>query len=161
MSNYLNIGHVTGPFGIKGEVKINSLSNHLDKIFVKGNVLHILDKTYIIKNARAHKNAYLVSFEGLDDISLIDDILKKDVYVTREEIHLNDDEYLNVELLEYTIYENDNKIGLVDELLFSKKDTYITSGKLIIPLIDKYFEKVDIKTKRIYVKNIKELRLWK
>ena len=159
MSSYLNIGHVTGPFGIKGEVKINSLSNHLDKIFVKGNVLHILDKTYIIKNARAHKNAYLVSFEGLDDISLIDDILKKDVYVTREEIHLNDDEYLNVELLEYTIYENDNKIGLVDELLFSKKDTYITSGKLIIPLIDKYFEKVDTKNKRIYVKNIKELRL--
>ena len=159
MSSLLNIGHITGPFGIKGEVKINSLSNHLDKIFKVGNTLHIMDNSYVIKTVRSHKNAYLVSFEGLDDISKIDNILKKDVYVTRDEINLSKDEYLNVELLEYEIYEKDNKIGLVDELLFSKKDTYITSGKLIIPLIPKYFEGVDTDKKIIYVKDVKELSL--
>ena len=43
----LYIGYITGPFGLKGEVKILSETNHKNDIFKVGNSLYIDNKKYI------------------------------------------------------------------------------------------------------------------
>lgn len=158
MDNLVYIGYITGPFGLKGELKVSSESNHLDKIFKIGNKFYINNKEYIIKKYHFHKT-HLVTFEGFEDINLINDLLKKDIYVSREELNLQEGEYLYIDLIGCKIIDGSDEIGIVDDLLYNKNTIFIKSGNLIIPIIDKYLEKVDTKEKIIYVKGSKELML--
>ena len=155
----INVGFISGPFGIKGEIKVISNVNHLDKIFKIGNSLYINNQKYIIKNSHIHKNNYLLLFNELDNINKLDNILKKDIYIKREDINLNNNEYLNIELINCKVIDN-KEIGIVKEVLFNKKDLFIKlNNNIIIPLVDKYLVKVDINNKIIYVKNSNELKI--
>ena len=155
----INVGFISGPFGIKGEIKVISNVNHLDKIFKIGNSLYINNQKYIIKNSHIHKNNYLLLFNELDNINKLDNILKKDIYIKREDINLNNNEYLNIELINCRVIDN-KEIGIVKEVLFNKKDLFIKlNNNIIIPLVDKYLVKVDINNKIIYVKNSNELKI--
>jgi len=160
MNNLVYVGYISGPFGIKGELKIISDSNHLDKIFKEGNNLIIDNNEYQIIKYHFHKH-HLVTFEGFEDINLINDLVKKDVYIKRESINLNDGEYLYADLIGCKIVDDGKKIGVVTDLLYNKKNIYIKSNNLIIPLVSKYFEKLDFENKIVYVKASKELMLWK
>ena len=154
----INVGYISGPFGIKGEVKVISNVNHLEKIFKIGNTLYIENEKYIIKKSHLHKNNYLLLFTDLDNINKLDKILKKNIYIKREEIQLNENEYLNFELLGFNVFD-DVEIGVVKEVLFNKKDTFIKLDSMIIPLVSKYLVKIDINNKKIYVKNSCELKI--
>lgn len=157
--NKIYVGYITGPFGLKGEVKIKSDINHTDMIFKSGNKLYIDDETYIINTVRYHKDNYLILFNDLDDISKVENLFKKDVYINRDEFNLSDDDYFISELYNLEIYESNVLIGKVEDILLNKKNIYIKSNDLIIPLIDKYIEKIDVKSGKICVKVVGELRL--
>lgn len=158
MNDLVYVGYITGPFGLKGEVKVSSDSNHLDKIFKVGNVLNIDNQEYIIKKYHFHKT-HLLTFEGYEDINKIEELLKKEVFIKRSDIALKNDEYLYADLLNCMIVDNEKEIGTVEDLLYNKNTVFIKSGNLIIPIIDKYFERVDIEKKIIYVKESEELML--
>ena len=66
----LYIGYITGPFGLKGEVKILSETNHKNDIFKVGNSLYIDNKKYIIESVKQNPNCEVIKFLGIDDISL-------------------------------------------------------------------------------------------
>lgn len=159
MDKLISIGFITGPFGLKGELKIISDENHLDKIFKIGNALYIDNNKYIIKTYRLQKNHHLVSFDGFEDINKIENLIKKNVYINKEDLSLENNEYLYIELYDLDIIDNNEIIGKVEEILFNKTTTFIKSGNLIIPMIPKYFDKVDLKNKKVYVKDTKELIL--
>lgn len=158
MNDLVYVGYISGPFGIKGQLKVISDSNHLDKILNVGNKLVIDNNEYLICNYHFHKH-HLVTLEGFEDINLINDLVKKDVYIKRSEIKLNEDEYLYADLLGCTILSEGNKMGVVTDILYNKSTIYLKSDNLIVPIIPKYIEKVDTKGKIVYGKNIKELVL--
>lgn len=159
MTDLLYLGYISGVFGLKGEVKLITDETHLDKILKPGNHLYIDNKEYTLVNYHYHNNHHLVTFDGFEDINKVDELLKKDVFFKKSEISLKDNEYLYIELIGFDIIDDNQKIGVVEEILFNKKCTFIKSGNLIIPLIDKYFEKVDLANKKIIVNNSKELML--
>ena len=159
MNNLIYIGYITGPFGLKGEVKVLSDNNHLDKIFIVGNKLIIDNNEVFIKTCRKHQNYYLITFYGFNDINQINQFLKKDIYISRKDLQLKDDEFLYSEIIGFDIIDTNKKIGVVEELLLNKDTVYIKSDNLIIPLIPKYLEKVDSNTKIVYVKSSRELIL--
>lgn len=159
MDEIFYIGFISGPFGIKGEVKLISDTNFSDKVFKVGNNLYIDDKPYKISNYHIHKNNHLITFEGYEDINKINDLIKKDVYINIKEIDLEDNEYLYIELLGYKIIDDNKELGTVEDILLSKKDFYVKCGNLIIPMIPKYLDRVDKVNKIVYVKNSGELIL--
>ena len=67
----LYIGYITGPFGLKGEVKILSETNHKNDIFKVGNSLYIDNKKYIIESVKQNPNCEVIKFLGIDDIECI------------------------------------------------------------------------------------------
>lgn len=155
----VNVGYITGAFGIKGEVKVQNSSNHEDLIYKENNTFYIDEKPYEISKIREYKGNYLVTFKGYEDINKTENFWKKDVYIERNNLNLKENDFLYEELLGLNIVFENKIIGTVKELLLSKKDIFIKDGSLIIPLIDKYFENVNLKKKEIYVKNAKELML--
>lgn len=157
MNNIIYVGYMTSFFGLKGEVKIACESNHKDKIFKVGNYLIIDNCSYEIQTYRTHSNYELVSFKDLDSIEKVEHLLKKNVYVNKDNLNFSKDEYLYIELIDLNIIENEKNIGIVKELLYNKKNIFIKSDDLIIPIIDNFIEKVDVGNKKIIVKNTKEL----
>ena len=115
----LYIGYITGPFGLKGEVKILSETNHKNDIFKVGNSLYIDNKKYIIESVKQNPNCEVIKFLGIDDISLTDEILKKEVYVNRNEINVD---YLLIELMNMDVYDNDKLMPVNDEKAFDMID---------------------------------------
>jgi 16S rRNA processing protein RimM len=137
MNNLVWVGSSAGPVGLKGEIKIITDINHQDKIFKVNNKLWINNVSYIIKTVREFKHNYIVSFEQFDDINQIDLLLHQDIFMNKEDIGLDKNEFLFSEIINFAIIDNQKKIGVVKEILLNKKDYFIKDGSLIIPMIDK------------------------
>ena len=159
MNDLISIGFISGPVGLKGELKVISQERFLDRIFKTGNIIYIDNIAYIIETARLFKGNYIISLEGYENINLIDVFLNKDIYIKKEDSLLNENEYLYSELFGFKIIDSQEEIGIVKEILLNKNNSFIKCDRLIIPLIDKYLVKIDLKNKVIYVKNSKELML--
>lgn len=159
MAKNVYIGKTHGPFGIKGEVKLSFESNLKDKVLKNGNDLIIDNIKYKIKQIRSNNKYDLITFEGYEDINLINNLLNKEVYFDKESINIKDeyfiDELLNLKIID----ENKKTLGSVEELLYNKNCLYIKTGELIIPMIDKYIDKVVISENVIYVQGVEDLKL--
>ena len=97
----------------------------------------------------------IIGFENINSIEKTNFILKKEVYVNKNEINISS--YLIGELPLASVYDNKVLLGKVSEVLYNKNCTYIKVNNLIIPLIDNFIEKIDINKSAIYVKNIGDL----
>ncbi len=159
--NKRNIGYITGPVGLKGEFKVYSESNHLAKIFIPNQELIINDQNYFINSVRKYKNHYIISLKDYSSIETIEKFLKKDVYINRDNLNLEEDEYLIGELIGYQIKENDYLIGNVETIYENKNTYFIKTHNYLIPLVPKYLVSVDNQHEIVYVKDIGELSVWK
>ena len=150
------IGKIVSTHGIKGELKILSDFDFKDKVFVVGKKLIIDDKEYEIKSYRVHKNFDMVTLDNYTDINEVLFLLKKDVYVSREELSFNNGEILDTELMEYKVLTNTGKVGIIKEI-FKASET----NKIIRVLFDKevlipysFIKSIDKNKKEIIVELI-------
>ena len=100
----------------------------------------------------------------LKDYNNINEVLKykgKNVYVNDSDIKLDNNKYLDEELIGLNvIYEDNNKGTIVDierydkTVLFNIKNN---DKEYLIPYNDNIIDKIDIINKRIYIKDIKGL----
>jgi 16S rRNA processing protein RimM len=126
------IGKIVSTHGIKGELKILSDFDFKDKVFVVGKKIIIDDKEYTIKSYRVHKNFDMVTLDDYTDINEVLFLLKKNVYVSKDELNFNDNEILDEELMEYKVLTNAGKVGIIKEI-FKASET----NKIIRVLFDK------------------------
>ena len=159
--NKVCIGKFVNTHGIKGEIRILSDLPNKDLLFKIGNKLIIDNDELIIKTYRVHKNYDMVTFEGIDDIN---DVLKyknKPVYINRDDIKFDDDEYLITDLIGLDIIFNDDFCGKIEDYMYNSSNYLLVinnnSKKYYIPLNDYFVKKVDLTGKKVYVENIKDL----
>ena len=151
----LKIGKVLGTHALKGELKIRSYSDFNDQRFVIGNKLYLnnIEDPFIIKTVRIHKGNYLVSFEGLQDINLVEKYVGSFVY------GLKDDEYFYDDLIGCKVKENDQVIGTVESIYFNGAQDILnvktTKKTIAIPYVDAFIVDEDIENKVIEVQLIK------
>ena len=126
------IGKIVSTHGIKGELKILSDFEYKSKVFVVDKKIIIDDKEYTIKSYRVHKNFDMVTLDDYKDINEVLFLLKKNVYVSKDELNLNNDEILDSELIEYKVLTNTGKIGIIKEV-FKASET----NKILRVLFDK------------------------
>ena len=151
----LKIGKVLGTHALKGELKIRSYSDFNDQRFVIGNKLYLnnIEDPFIIKTVRIHKGNYLVSFEGLQDINLVEKYVGSIVYGLKEDVVLDDD------LIGCKVKENDQVIGTVESIYFNGAQDILnvktTKKTIAIPYVDAFIVDEDIENKVIEVQLIK------
>ena len=130
----VHVGKVVTTHGIKGELRILSDFPYKDKVFVVGNNIIIDNKTYTIQSYRVHKNFDMVTLNDYHNINDVLFLLKKDVYVDYDNLKLDDNEYLDVELMEYTVITEDGSVGKVLEIFMASP-----TNKIIRVLLDKEY----------------------
>lgn len=156
------IGNVANIHGIKGEIKIYP---YTDDILNLTNLKSIyfdkeLKEKYKIKRSRVHKNMLVIKLEGINDANEALELKTKDVYIPRNALkELDDNTYYIEDLLFSDIVEEEsgNVIGKLTYVFNTgANDVYEVEredkSKIYLPAISDVIKKVDLKSKKIYVK---------
>ena len=161
------IGTIVGTFGNKGDLKINPLISPDDylslvkSIFVED--LNGKKQEFNVIRAKKHKNIYVFTLEGIDDMNVAEDLSGLSVYLsTLDFIELQENEYFYHQLEGLTAYSNDgNIIGKVDHIMQGGNDILVIkdeNGKeILIPFVDELVPEVNLKEKTITINAIEGL----
>jgi 16S rRNA processing protein RimM len=157
-------------FGFKGEIKLN-LHTDFPEQFVKGRVLNTDRGSLEIERYNPRKGTIkLVGIETLEDAKKLTNAR---VYSSKEEsqkyCNLEDGEYFWFDLIGSQIIEDGELLGVVKDISRLPTSDYLeikTASKLqeeglpksfLIPYIPQFIDRVDTDSKKIYVKNSKDI----
>lgn len=154
--DYICIGKLVNTHALKGEVRILSNFEFKAKVFKINGVLYVGNKKekVLIKSYRRHKSFDMVTFEGMESINDVLRLKGLKVYVTKEELNLNDDEVLPEELLEMNVISNDKNYGKITEYRSDNGNKMIRVNNKFIPYNKDFIIKIDKENKNIYYRDI-------
>lgn len=158
--NYLYIGKLVNTHGIKGEVRILSNFRHIDKAFLKDMKFYIGKdkKEYTVETYRKHKNFHMVVFKDNHDINLIEHLKGSFVYINKEDLKLEENTYLAIDLIDFSVIINDKLIGTITDVLDTPaNEVLVLDNKVMIPYVNAFINKVDIENKKVVVNEVKGL----
>ena len=161
---YLYVGKIVNTHGIKGELRIRSNFDKKELVFKPGVTLYI-GEGYVpekIVSYRPHKEFDMVVFEGYNNINQVLNYLKLNVYVKKEDLNLDENDYVLEELVGLNIVENGEVLGKVAEIVYNGSSVLLSVSALknfYIPHVSQYIKNVDFDKGEIEVSNAKDLIL--
>ena len=156
---YVLIGKLVNTHGLKGEVRILSDFKYKDRVFVPGMKIYIGKDKHeeVISTYRHHKVFEMITMDRYNDINEVLKYKGDYVFINREDIKLEGNEYLDEDIIGLKVYSLDKELGVVrkienhngNEILFvhGEKD-------VLIPYNFDIIESVDLEKKEMHVKNI-------
>ncbi len=163
MEELIIVGKVINFFGIKGELKIKSDFDKLDRVFKVGNYILINNEELKITSVRYHKNNILIRVNDINDINEVTKYIGYNVYFKKEDLNLESDEYILEDLLGTLVKDKDIILGEVIEVYTTNNTNYIKvknkDKTFLIPLIDNYIDHFDKEAKILYTLNGQSLSL--
>lgn len=163
---WYNVGRIVNTHGIKGEVRVISTTDFEDIRFAPGNRLAVFKKgdkkpTWVtIESARRHKNFILLTFEGLQNINLVEQFKEGLLKVTKdqlEEDELAENEYYYFEIIGCEVFsEEGEKLGTITDIIETgANDVWELKNpngkKHYIPYIEDVVKEIDIDEKKIII----------
>lgn len=162
----VRVGRILNTFGIKGELKVEIITDFPEERFQKGNVLSVdyegQSVSLKIKQVRYHKNNALLLFEGYEDINLVEKFKGLDLFISMKYVEPLDDGYYTFELIDLNVYLNGKQVGLVTEVESYPAQSVLRvktmEGKtFLVPFVDAFVEEMDLENKRIDIRNVEGL----
>lgn len=153
----IKIGKIVNTHGIKGELRLLSKFPYKDKVFINNMNIYIDKKDIeVINTYRKHKNFDMITLKRYSNINEVLKYKGKNVYVNKEDIILNDKEYLDEEIIGMTAIYKDNVKGTVTDIERYDKITLLKIDNndryYLIPYNYNLIDKID--DNKIYIKNI-------
>ena len=159
--DYVLIGKIVGTHGIRGELRIKSDFEYKNRVFQKGFKLFIGrdKKEEEINTYRHHKDFEMVTFPEYDNINQVLKYLKEDVYISRCDLHLNDNEYLEKDLIGLKVVQDGEIVGEILAITKvsdkNKVMEIVYRGKrILIPYHPDFILNLDLQNRKIEVKLI-------
>lgn len=157
---YVLIGKIVNTHGLKGEVRILSSFKYIDRVFIPGMKIYVgKDKIEEeINSYRHHKMFEMITMCGYDNINQILKYKGDYVFVNKEDIKLNDNEYLDEDIIGLKVICDDRELGIVRKIE-DHNGNYILVVKnddknYLIPYNFDIIINIDLEKKEMYVKNI-------
>lgn len=157
------IGEIVNTQGLKGELRIKLYEGYREN-FDNFTYFYVDGEKMVIEKHRFKKNLAIVKFEGLDDINAAEEYVQKKIYLYKEDIVLEAGEFLIDDVIGFEAIVDEVSVGeLVDIDLFKTSQGVLEvrsdSGSFMVPLHGNFIEKINMKKKKIYLKNIDGLEL--
>jgi len=158
----LYVGTVLSPHGLKGTLAIYSDTRPASGIagysfwYIGSAPTDV--KTYAVKRCWEHGKGMLVDLQDVSTRDLAESLKKQNIYVARDEVEVDDDEYLWEDLLGCHVYAADELLGEVvgleaygaqDILCIKSLPDMERQGEWMLPFIDDTIQSVDSDAKRI------------
>lgn len=160
---YLEVGKIVNTHGIKGEVRVQSVTNQAEIRYQAGNTLKVMlkdgkEKMLTVKTHRQHKSFDLITFEEITSIAEAETWIGAQLYVAIDQLNeVPEDEHYVHELIGMqVVQESGEVIGSLKEILFyPANDVWVVSRKnqkdLLLPAISEVIRSVDYATQTITI----------
>jgi 16S rRNA processing protein RimM len=154
---FLLLGQVLRPHGVRGEVRVQVLTDYPERIselktvFLGNDPAQPTATPYEVETARLHQDYVLLKFKNIADRNAAD--LLRDQYVMIDlpnAVPLEDDEFYLYELIDLTVQTAQGEVlGTIREVFETgANDVYIVDsdryGELLIPAHDETIVEIDL-----------------
>lgn len=157
---YILIGKIVNTHGLKGEVRILSSFKYKNKVFIPNMKIYI-GKDKIpeeINTYRHHKIFEMITMKNYNDINQILKYKGEYLFVNKEDIKLEKNEYLDEDIIGLNVYTDNKLLGIVKKIedhnsniiLLVKND----SKTYLIPYNFDIITNINLETKEMHVNNI-------
>ena len=130
MDNLIEVGLISKPHGINGQVKIKSLAfGNFD--FKNAKVLFIDKIPYEVENIFQNKDEFVCKFKEISSVENALRLKSKSVCAKRENVQKNKDDYFWQDLIGLNVVDNlGNNLGRVEDIQnFKSADVFYIKGK--------------------------------
>ncbi len=147
---YLKIAEIKATRGLKGEVKIKSLTNMQNNRFKIGNELFVIEngvyKPMIIVDYRVIKDIDILTFKGYDEINKIEKHVGSDLFIENiKPEDLEDNEYLIEDIVGLKVFQNHILKGYVKDVVTFPQGDYLEieteDGLKLVPFRNEFILK--------------------
>ena len=162
MTDYLRVGVITSPHGVKGEVNVFPTTDDANRFKKLKKVYIDTKKGYKecdIESVKFFKQMVILKFKGLDNRNDIEGLRNMDLLVDRENaVKLKPNENFICDLIDCEVFtDEDVKIGIIkDVMITGANDVYVVENddcqEILIPVIKDCVLDVDIDSKKIVIK---------
>ena len=167
MEDLFQVGIITSPHGVRGEVKVFPTTDD-NKRFkkLKDCYIEYKDELMLVKacGCKFFKNMVILKFEDFDNMNDVEKFRKCRILVDRENaVSLEEDEYFVADLIGISVVdENDNAIGVLSDVIETgANDVYVVNNEqdeeILIPAIKDCILAVDINARVMRVHLFKEM----
>ncbi|AAM24681.1 16S rRNA processing protein RimM [Caldanaerobacter subterraneus subsp. tengcongensis MB4] len=168
MADYYNVGKVTSPHGIRGEIKVYPLTNVPERFYDIPYIWVFDEKDipckYEIENVKiTSKGMVLLKLKGIDSRNDAEKLKGLFLKVDAENaLKLEEDEYFITDLIGMKVYTEEGElIGTLEEVLQTgANDVYVVKAKereVLLPAIKEVIKKVDVEGKVMIVRLLEGL----
>lgn len=161
MKDYLRVGVISSTHGLKGEVKVFSTTDNIERFQSLKKCILDTGKEYLeleVEGVKFFKQFAILKFKGFDKIEQIEKYRGKDLLVTREDaVELKEGEFFITDLIGCKVIKEDGaKIGeLTDVLKTGANDVFevktLEGKQLLLPYIDECIKSIDLEKEEITV----------
>lgn len=155
---FVRVGQIAGAFGLRGQVRIQPLTDFAAERFRKGGRLRLDGEWVDIEAASVHKGRPLLKLRGIDTIDAAEALQFK--YVEAEDRpRMAKGEFLVTDLLGLEVRTLDGEpLGKVDGVLPSPAHEILVVGEIMIPFVDHFVKSVDVRARMVTVQLIPGMR---
>ena len=157
MTDYITIGQIVAPHGVRGDVRILPQTDFPER-FKHMKYGYIDGKRYGVSNARLHKHVVLLKLTGVDDRDAAESLVKKEIQVPREEaVSLSEGQYYIFDIIGISVYDlKDTLLGTVTDILRTgSNDVYVVTSadgeEILLAAIEDVIKSVDLENKKMVV----------
>lgn len=161
MEERFQVGVITSPHGVKGEVKVFPTTDDAKRFRRLKEVILDTGKenlTLEIEGVKFFKQFVILKFKGLETPEEVAKYRQKSLYVTRENaVRLGRDEYFIADLMGMKVFDEDGtEIGVLREVLETgANDVYVIDLKdgreLLLPAIRECVLNVDVEAGKMQI----------
>ncbi len=155
---FLEAGEIVTTHGVRGEMKVLPWVDS-PEFLLDFDRVRIDGQEYAIEQCRVQKTCNLLKVNGIDSIEEAMKFRGKTVELYRADI--SDELVFAAELINMDVYEGDNCIGKITEVLdYPGNKVYVVKGSYtyMIPAVKAFVLSTDLDTNRMNVKTIEGMR---
>jgi len=155
---YVQVGQIAGAFGIRGHVKVEPLTQFLDRLEV-GRRLKLGDEWVTVEHFAMHKGRPLLKLSGVDTMSQAQALQWKYLEGPDERPTLEEDEFLTQDLVGLEVFTVDGEqLGVVDDVMAMPAHDVLQVGEILIPAVKEFVTEIDLDKGRVTVQLIPGMR---
>lgn len=172
MTQLFRVGEIVNTQGIKGEVRVLTVTDFPEERFQPGSQLVVGQSAataatpVTVESARPHKQFILLKFVGIDSINDAEPLKKQTLFVSdAEQGDLAEGEFYYRQIIGLTVLEEETgeELGTVREILSpGANDVWVVAKPgtpdLLIPYIPQVVHRVDLAAGKVYVELMEGMR---
>jgi len=151
----VRIGQIVGAFGLKGEVKVEPLTDFWER-FEKGTRLRLKGQWVTVEGYREHKNRPMLRLSGIDSATIAEGLQWEYLEaIIDEEPELDEDEYFTADLIGMKVVSTDGReLGEVEDVIENPAHELLKIGEILIPVVKEFVKEIDLENEVITVQLI-------